>query len=140
MAARRARLTAAYGTVRIMDPATGAPSIRGFYQGAVFPDSADPQDVARLVRRDYAEWVDDEPEPLGDPGATIDEAPVVVQAPDVVTETPDLTPRQPTRPAESANKAAWVDYAVAMRDDDVSEADARAEAEAATKADLIAGY
>lgn len=62
MAARRARVTAAYATVRIMDPALG-PAVVGFYRGAVLPESADPEGVARLVRREYAEWVDAEDAP-----------------------------------------------------------------------------
>jgi hypothetical protein len=122
MAARRARVTAAYATVRIMDPATGAPSVRGFYQGAVFPDVAFAEDVERLVRREYAEWADEA-------------APAVVEEP-VSGEAGDET-QHLDRPADNANKAAWVDYAVACRDEGVSDEDARATAEGMTKAELI---
>jgi hypothetical protein len=44
------------------------------------------------------------------------------------------------RPSPSASKADWVAYAVAQRAEGVSEEDATAEAEAMTKADLIAAY
>jgi hypothetical protein len=42
------------------------------------------------------------------------------------------------RPKDYASKGEWVDYAVSQRADDQSEQDARAEAEAMSKADLIA--
>jgi len=53
-----ARVTVAYATVKLLDPATGKWTVHGFPQGAVFPSSADPENVANLVRREYAEWVD----------------------------------------------------------------------------------
>jgi hypothetical protein len=61
-----ARVLAAYATVKVLDAASGKPTYYGFYQGAILPPSADPEAVANLVRRGYAEWVDgksDEPEP-----------------------------------------------------------------------------
>lgn len=57
-APRRARVLAAYATVKVLDPIDGKPSVRGFYQGAVLPIEADPENVASLVRREYAEWLD----------------------------------------------------------------------------------
>lgn len=59
MSARRARVLAPYATVKLLDPATGKWTVRGFHRDAVFPESADPDNVAALVRREYAEWVDD---------------------------------------------------------------------------------
>lgn len=132
---RKARVTAAYATVKIVDPGSGSWSVRGFYEGGVFPESADPEDVERLVRRGYAEWVD------GDAGPA--EAPA---APTAVEETVDAIVEEteeaddglePQRPGDSASKAVWVDYAVALREEGVSEAEARTAAEAMTKADLI---
>lgn len=58
---RQARVTAAYATVKVIDTPTGKPTVYGFYEGGIFPPSADPDDVARQVRRGYAEWVDEEP-------------------------------------------------------------------------------
>lgn len=55
---RQARVSVAYATVKVPDGA-GKPTVMGFHQGTVFPASADPEDVARLVRRGYAEWVDE---------------------------------------------------------------------------------
>jgi hypothetical protein len=55
---RRARVLAPYATVKILDPVSGKPTVAGFYAGAVLPPEADPEDVARLVRREYAEWLD----------------------------------------------------------------------------------
>jgi hypothetical protein len=125
MAARQARVTAPYATVRVDDPALGL-AILGFYQGAPFPANAMDEDVERLVRRGYAEWVD-EVEGPADPGASIDETPPQ-DGDDGLA---------PQRPGDSASKAAWVDYAVAKRDEGVSEAEAREAAEAMTKNDLI---
>ena len=65
---RQARVILAYATVKVLDPATGSWAVRSFYKDAVFPDSADPEDVERLVRRGYAEWLEApaaaEPEPV----------------------------------------------------------------------------
>lgn len=77
--ARRARVTAAYATVRVLDPATNAPTVLGFHQGGTFPDTADPENVENLVRRGYAEWVDEADGPA-DPDATIDAEPLKADA------------------------------------------------------------
>ena len=61
MSTRRARVVVAYATVKLLDPTTGKWTVHGFYQGAVFPENADPENVATLVRREYAEWLDAEP-------------------------------------------------------------------------------
>ena len=58
MSTRQARVAVAYATVKLLDPATGKWTVHGFPQGAVFPPNADPENVANLVRREYAEWVD----------------------------------------------------------------------------------
>lgn len=57
-APRRARVTSAYATCKILDPVSGKPTVYGFHQGAVLPPEADPENVANLVRREYAEWLD----------------------------------------------------------------------------------
>ncbi len=114
-------MTVAYATVKVLDPISGKWTVLGFYQGAILPDSADPDNVANLVRREYAEWVDDEP---------------VVQPEEPVAESGE----PPRRPHGNAGKAAWVEYAVARRDEGVSEDDARAVAEQMTKEDLVAEY
>lgn len=46
----------------------------------------------------------------------------------------------PAKPAPNANKPEWVAYAVSLRPEDMTEEDAKAEAEAMSKADLIAMY
>jgi hypothetical protein len=51
-------VTAAYATVKLLDSVTGKWTVCGFYQGAVLPEFADPENVASLVRREYAEWLD----------------------------------------------------------------------------------
>jgi hypothetical protein len=123
---RQARVTAAYATVRCADPGTGKVMVLGFGHDAVFPVTADPEGVERLVRRGYAEWVDQpEAEPIAEPA----EEPTK----EFVEE-----PLEP--PAQNAPKADWVAYAVTQRAEGVSEQDATAEAEAMTKADLIAAY
>jgi len=121
---KQARVTAAYATVRVLDPATGKPTVRGFYENAVLPEAADAVNVESLVNRGYAEWVDDSPAevPPADPEPG-----------------KDAPPANPT-PPQAATKADWVAYAVAQRAEGVSEADAQAEAEAKSKADLIAEF
>lgn len=116
MSDRRARVTAAYATVKVLDTATGKPAIHGFYEGGIFPPSSDPDSVAALVRRGYAEWLD-EPPPVEVIPAPVDDRP---------------------KPAEP--KAAWVDYAVSKRAEGVSPDDARVAAEAKSKADLVAEH
>lgn len=60
---RRARVLAAYATCKVRDTATGVLTVLGFYQGAILPSNADADNVASLVRREYAEWVEAEPAP-----------------------------------------------------------------------------
>ncbi len=54
---RQARVTAPYATVKVIDTPSGKPTVYGFYEGGILPPSADPENVANLVRRGYAEWV-----------------------------------------------------------------------------------
>lgn len=58
MSTRRARVVVAYATVKVLNPATGKWAMFGYHRDAVLPDEADPDNVASLVRRGYAEWVD----------------------------------------------------------------------------------
>lgn len=121
-------MVAAYATVKITDPVSGKWTVHGFTQGGVFPAEADPENVANLVRRGYAEWVD----------APAPTAPAEPAAP---PEAPPVEPVAPDgRPKDYASKPEWVDYAVSRRSDDVSEEDARAVAELSSKADLIAEF
>jgi hypothetical protein len=161
---RRARVVVAYATVKLLDPISGKPAVAGFYQGAIFPPEADPDNVASLVRREYAEWLDeDEAELVKGQETDADKAQQAAaqqrldvadaaarQAegePEPVTddgqgdEDDDQTSEPLTRrPRVNAAKEAWVDYAVSQRDEGVSEEDARAEAEAKSKAELVAEY
>jgi hypothetical protein len=154
-APRRARILAAYATVKINDPISGKPTVAGFYEGAVLPPEADLENVASLVQRDYAEWLDSdeakavdtaeaEAEKAQDDAAKqrADEADAALakaEADRAPTEEPEV-PVANGKPAQSAPKADWVAYAVSQRDEGVSEQDAQAEAEAMSKADLIAQY
>jgi hypothetical protein len=86
------------------------------YQGAPVPADANREDVERLLRKKMIGEAD-KPQPAAAPSERVPED-------------------GPTKPTGNASKADWVEWAVANRADNVSEADARAEAEAATKADL----
>jgi len=112
--------------VKLLDPASGKWTVIGFPQGAVFPPNADPANVAALVRREYAEWVDDSPA----------EVPPADPEPRPEKDAPLANPTPP----QAATKADWVAFAVTQRAEGVSEADAQAEAEAKSKADLIAEF
>lgn len=124
MSTRRARVTAAYATVKLLDPATGKWTVAGFYKDAVLPIEADPENVAGLVRKEYAEWVEEAP---------AEESPA---DPEPKKDAPPANPAPP----QAATKADWVAFAVTQRAEGVSEADAQAEAEAKSKADLIAEF
>lgn len=60
---RQARVVVAYATVKVLDPATGKPTVCGFYKDSVLPANADPANVEALVRREYAAWINEEPVP-----------------------------------------------------------------------------
>lgn len=91
-------------------------------RGAAVPDNADAAHVALLVERGMVA--------KGEPAAGFVD-PGGVQPFEVVAE-PDADSGA-GRPAKAAEKAAWVDFAVAQGAD-------RAEAEASSKQDLIATY
>jgi hypothetical protein len=61
MNTRAARVTAAYATVKIRDNISGKLTVVGFHGGAILPADCDADNVAMLVRRGYAEWVDEAP-------------------------------------------------------------------------------
>lgn len=117
-----------YVTLKVRG-ADGALVIREFYKEAPVPAGADKEDLARLIRK----------------GAVVDEDAIVTDTPPYVEEPASAAPVEPQvvaqifpdRPADNASKALWVDYAVARRDEGVSESEARTSAEAMTKADLI---
>lgn len=115
---KRYIVTAPYVTLRVPSPA-GPPVLGGYYKDAVPPENAVAEDLERLAGKGMLEEL---------------KAPVPAVEPDADAGLP------PQRPADNANKPAWVDYAVAMRPEGVSEEDARAEAEATKKDDLIARF
>lgn len=127
--------------------------LREFYAGAPVPENADPADRDRLLRKGA---IVDESAPEAELVAVPAGTPIPGEPPNVpVTEQPtgagsvqERVDRalaavgdssgEPKRPHGNAGKAAWVDYAVARRDEGVSEEDARAVAEQMTKEDLVA--
>lgn len=137
----------AYASVRVIDGATGQPTIRGFAEGGVLPPTADPADVKRLLGKGAIVVLGASPEP--DP--VIVPAPEPEPDPEPEPEEPEpgpvfypgpepMVPAASERPKDYASKGEWVDYAVAQRDAGVAEADARAVAELSSKADLIAEF
>jgi hypothetical protein len=130
---------------------------REFYAGAPVPDNADPDDLERLIRKGaIVEEGTPEAELVAVPAGT----PIPGEPPNVpVTEQPtnagpidervararDAAGQAGTadsggRPKDYASKPEWVDWAVSQRPEDVSEEDARAQAEAKTKAELVTEY
>lgn len=122
---KRYVVTAPYVTVKVRTQ-QDAVVLGEFYKGAVLPESALREEVERLLGKDM----------LAEQGEQAWAGPPADGAKPPVEE-PD---GDPVRPADNANKPAWVDYAVAMRAEGVSEEDARAEAEATKKDDLIARF
>lgn len=127
--------------------------LREFYAGAPVPDNAVSEDVERLLRKGA---IVDESAPEAELVAVPAGTPIPGEPPNVpVTEQPtgggsvqervdralaavDDASGGPKRPHGNAGKPAWVEYAVARRDEGVSEEDARAVAEQMTKEDLVA--
>lgn len=116
------QVTAPYVTVRVPD-STGTPTTLGYYEDAFLPDSVDRESVDLLIRKGMVAEVADavaapeEPEPSG-PVGSLDSM----------------------RPSKADPKELWVVYAATQRPEGTSEADARVQAEALTKAELIAKY
>jgi hypothetical protein len=146
-------VTAPYITLKVRGQA-GALVLGELYQGAPVPENADPENVQRLLDKGMVAVVGTaEADLLGVPAGT----PIPGEPPNVpVTEQSgaSITPadrmdramtaaeqsRKSGRPQGNAPKADWVTYAVSQRAEGVSEQDAQAEAEAKTKADLVAEY
>jgi hypothetical protein len=144
-----------YITLKVRNDA-GQTVLNEFYAGAPVPDNAVQEDVDRLVRKGaLVEEGTPEADLLAVPAGT----PIPGEPPNVpVTEQPSgggsvedrvarvldaagqSEPRADGRPLRNDSKSAWVDYAVSKRPEDVSEEDARAQAEGKSKADLVAEY
>lgn len=123
------RVAAPYVTLRFMDPMAGKWVLHGLYVGAILPAGVHEEDLARHLRKGMVVEVDEAPatpEPTG---------PTPAEEPRPETQLNESVP-----PAQSASKADWVAYAVSQRAEDVSEEQAAADAEAMTKADLIASF
>lgn len=148
-------VVAPYITLKVRDAVTGGVTIREFYQGGVIPDEADPDNVARLVEQGMlAEQDSVEAQVMGVPAGT----PIPGEPPNVPVTEEASGPMLPHdvrmanaldaagqvnvsgRPKDYASKPEWVEYAVSRRTEGMSEDDARAEAEAKSKQDLIAEY
>lgn len=146
-----------YITIKVR-PDSGGTVLRELYQGAPAPDNADPDDLARLVRKGA---LVEEGTYAGDVLAVPAGNPIPGEPPNVsVTEQPanagsigdrlrrqqetgeqaEKGPRADGRPLRNQPKDDWVAYAVTQRAEDQSEDDARATAEAKSKSDLIAEY
>lgn len=129
MSDRRARVVAAYATVKVVDPTTGKWTVAGFQKDALLPADADPENMATLVRREYCEWVEGpvaEPEPPADDGEVDDEA----------TDEPVKS----GRPDGRSSQATWLTYAVSQRPEGMPEDEARDKYGDLTKAELIAQF
>lgn len=121
-------VTAPYVMLKVKD-VNGGVTVRDFYKDAVLPDGSDADDVERLIgkgmlARQEVAFV--EPEPVA-PAVDVE----------FVGAESLLDQDGPVKPTQADNKAAWVEYAVARRGEDVPEAEARAAAEAMSKADLV---
>jgi hypothetical protein len=152
----------AYATVKLLDPATGKWTVGGFYEGAVFPENADPENVASLVRREYAEWLDKDEagaveqqetdadkaeaaafdQRLGEAEAAAERADDERMAAEpVLAEPADLEPEDEVRrPDGRSSQATWLTYAVSQRPEGMSEEEARDRYGDMTKAELIAEF
>lgn len=127
--------------------------IREFYAGALVPDNADPADRDRLVRKGALVDEDAPEAALAVPAGTPipGEPPNVLVAEQPVVATPftervqaqtDLAPagQRADRPAGNASTAVWLEYAVANRPEDMSEAEAREVYGEKTRAELAAEF
>jgi hypothetical protein len=150
-------VTAPYVTLKMKDQA-GATVLGEFYQGAPVPDTADPENVQRLVDKGMIAVVGTpQADLLGVPAGT----PIPGEPPNVaVTEQPVASlplaerlrrqreaaegsedQQEPAGPPRrNASHADWVAYAVSQRADGVSEEQARADAEPKARDELIAEY
>lgn len=79
------RVVAPYVTLKVKDPA-GSPVIKGFYEGAIVPDSADEENLQSLLTGEMVEMVEEEP--AQDPSPVFD------------------------KPAGNASQEAWATYAL----------------------------
>jgi len=162
MSIRRARVVVAYATVKIIDPISGKPAVRGFDQGAIFPVEADPENVAALVRREYAEWLDDaevkevvkqktaEDKMAEDAAARrLEDAEAAIKKaegdddgsePEVDEAKDDNGDTNGDKPKPYVSKEVWLAYAVSQRAEGVSEEDATEALADKTKADLVAEF
>lgn len=130
---------------------TASGSVDYVYAGAPVPAGADEADVARLVDEGFLVVVgEDEPEekparrsssrgsrsskPAEQSGG---------EAGGAGAQEPDATGGESSgdeAPPKASGKEAWVEFAVSQRADGVSEEDARSQAEALTKNELIARF
>jgi hypothetical protein len=114
-------VTAPYVVPKVRD-ANGAWVHRGYYRDAVIRvEDIDPDSLRHHIE--------------GDMMAERDAPAPVEAAPEPVVESD-----QPARPKVNDPKDAWVAFAAAQRPEGQSEADARTEAEAMSKADLITTF
>jgi hypothetical protein len=116
-------VTAPYVTPKVRDNVDGGWVYRGFYKDAVLrSEQIEPESLRHhLDGGMLAEREQPAPEPA---------------APEPVVETPPAV----VRPKVGDPKETWIAFAVTQRPKGQSEADARTEAEATSKADLIAAF
>jgi hypothetical protein len=126
------RIVGPYATAMMGTP--DGRQVRALNEGALLPNDVTAGHARHLIDVGLAEVIDAAPARRASRGAP-------TQTPEGA-QTPDSDqPNEPgDRPVKADPKPAWVEYAVSQRPEGQSEEDARAEAEAKSKADLVTQY
>ena len=147
-------VVAPYVTLKVRDQ-SGALHIRGFNEGGqVKRDEIDDESLRHHLESEMMAPVGSDlarfaapagtPKPGEPPNVPVADTPVsslpLAERMKLQADAADAPVASPGRPATYATKDKWVAYAVTQRPDDQSEDDAKAAAEAMSKAELIASY
>lgn len=125
------RVTAPYVTVKVSAAPGAALTTLGFYRDMLLPGNVDTESAELLVTKGMVEKI------AAPAAAAVDPA---SYQPDPTGAEISSSPAEPVRPERNASKADWVTFAVSQRAEGISEEQAKADAEAMTKADLATLY
>lgn len=136
------RVTAPYITPKVRDDAAGGYVHKGYYADAVLQgENIDPASLRHHLEGGMLAEVE---APVEAKAAAVEVPAEPAEASSGETPAVDTPPSDPAgppvRPHGNASAATWLDYAVSLRAEGVSEEDARAALSEKTKAELIAVY